>query len=116
MRVIGPAFYDENEWEPDEPTLKEMLGFHYLANNLGNILLSPAQMHMIQGYMFREHGRGWKQAMQAFIDELTPAFEKAAGDFARMVPVVECTKPPKPPRNGPQFNPHARHGKGGRRR
>lgn len=116
MTVNGPPFYDENEWEPDGPTLKEILRLtqsHYL---LGDILLSPHQMHTIQQYMVQEYGRTWKKMMQGFIDELTPAFEQVNETIKAMAPVVEAMAPPKPPKNGPQYNPHARRGKGGRRR
>lgn len=114
MVVSGPPFYDPDELEPDGPTLLEMIGSLSYALH-GQILLMPWQLHVIQKAMMQDYGRGWKGAMQAFVDELTPTFEQSIRTVKAMVPVVEAMTPPKPPKNGPQFNPHARRGKGGRR-
>lgn len=118
MTVDGPPFYDETEWEPDGPTLKEMLDNIGYAWH-GNTLLSPHQIHTVQKYMVQEYGRAWKGMMKQFLDKLTPVIEGMTYEMhaimEAMAPVAEVMTSPKPPKNGPQYNPHARRGKGGRR-
>lgn len=111
MIVYGPPFYDENEWEPDGPTLMEMLG---LIPGQERTLFSPWQMHAIRAAMAEEHGRAWKAPFQAFIDALQPIVEQFNKRGRKMQPVIEIIQKPAP-RHGPQWNPHARNGKGARR-
>jgi hypothetical protein len=114
MVVSGPPFYDPDEWEPDGTTVKEMLGFHGIHQWHGGILLSSWQLQLLAKVMQEEHGRHWKTPFQAFIDELTPVVDSFNKQIKAMAPLAEIMSP-TPPKNGPQFNPHARRGKDGRR-
>lgn len=112
--VGTPAFYNFDEWDPDGPTIKEMLGFHAIHSFMGGILLSPWQLQLLQKLMQEEHGRHWKAPFQAFVDELTPVVDQFNKTVKAMEPVVKAMRKPVP-RHGPQWNPHARNGKGARR-
>lgn len=124
MTVHGPPFYDETEWEPDGLTIHEILRSHAWIQGM---LLSPSQLHILVGAMQQEHGQGWKAPFKAFVDEFATVYvhtmetalqeiTRTFGAMAQKVDACEAAMPPKPPKNGPQYNPHARRGKGGRRR
>lgn len=118
MRIYGPPFYDENDWEPDEPTLKEILGTLTVRN--GQVVLDQWQLMAIQHFYIEMFGRHWQSAARTFVEGVTSAANKfhevvRHEVVRRAEPLVEAVHH-MPPSNGPKYNPHARHGKGGRRR
>lgn len=113
MKVTGPPFYDESEWEPDGLTLKEYL--ESLGWRQGEPL-SPFYLAAIQREMIEEYGSSWRARLEIFIKQLRSSLTHTVKVFNQIHEYHEIAKPLSPPSNGPLWNPHARNGRGSRRR